>query len=239
MNQQQCDAQFEEFVRQSNGDGRNFPIKVEGNNILTDDSSDVHQPHNGFGYLMHCGWAARQLFIRNKLPSRHLDFGSYLYFASIASAGIADFVYHDLRPYAMPLPGLRSVSVDLTKLPYPDESERSVSCLHVLEHVGLGRYGDEIDSLGDVKAARELSRIISRGGHLIFVVPVNQQPGTVYNAHRQYTYDQVVKELFPLLHLVQFSLINQNKIIIDAGVENIVSHPGNVEDTGCFWFSKI
>jgi hypothetical protein len=236
LNQLKCDAQFEEFIRQSQADGRGFPIKVEGNNILTDDTTDVHQPHNGFGYLMHCGWAARKLATIR--PYRHADFGSYLYFAAIASAITGQFVYHDIRPYPMAMPGLRSRDADLTKLDYDDGSWKSVSCLHVLEHVGLGRYGDQVDSLGDVKAARELARVLSRGGHLIFVAPVNEEPGVVWNAHRQYSYEQVLSQLFPGLHLLEFSLITPKDVFIPGDPNKIVKKLGNVEDTGCFWFEK-
>lgn len=232
----ECQLKLDTFLRQSENDGRNFKLKIEGNVILGDDDPGIHLPHNGFGYLMHCGWAARK--IAESRPVKHVDFGSYLYFASVASALTPHFHYHDIRPYPMPLPGLVSTSADLMATPYGGGMLESVSCLHVLEHVGLGRYGDQVDSMGDVKAARELSRIISPGGKLIFVIPVNQQPGVVWNAHRQYTYEQVLSELFPKLHLLEFTLITQKDVIVNADPRKIVSHPGNVEDTGCFWFEK-
>lgn len=240
MNLTQLDAQFEEFMKQSAADGRNFPLKAEGNNILTDDSPDVHQPHNGFGYLMHCGWAARKLVDSFEAGEafHHDDFGSYLYFAAIASAIVGTFKYHDIRPYEMPLSNLFSVKTDITKIPHKDGGIESASCLHVLEHIGLGRYGDKIDSLGDVKAARELTRILDSYGHLIFAVPVNKIPGVVFNAHRQYTFDQVTKELFPTLELLEFTLITQKDVIVNADPNQIIEHPGNVEDTGCFYFRK-
>jgi SAM-dependent methyltransferase len=236
MNNRDCQANLDKFLQQSAHDGRNFPLKAEGNVILGDDSPDVHQPHNGFGYLMHCGWAARKL--ASAQPWCHADFGSYLYFAAIASAIVAEFKYHDIRPYNMPLQGLTSISADLTKLPYEDEALESVSCLHVLEHVGLGRYGDQVDSMGDVKAARELARVLAPGGYLIFVVPVNRRAGVVWNAHRHYTYAQVLDELFPDLILREFTLVTQLDVIVSADPDNIVENPGNVEDTGCFWFQK-
>lgn len=237
MNGHEAQLKLDEFLRQSQADGRNFRLKDEGNVILGDDAPGGHVPHNGFGYLMHCGWAARKLAERYPV-GHHVDFGSYLYFAAIASALTIRFVYHDLRPYPMLLPGLFSLPANLTELSYEDYSLESVSCLHVLEHIGLGRYGDKIDSLGDVKAARELTRILYPGGKLIFVVPVNQQSGVVWNAHRQYTYDQVLGELFPKLHLLEFTLVNQREVLLNADPRGIVSHPGNVEDTGCFLFER-
>jgi hypothetical protein len=47
----------------------------------------------------------------------------------------------------------------------------SVSCMHVVEHVGLGRYGDPLDANGDLQAIKELKCVLWPGGVLYFVVP--------------------------------------------------------------------
>lgn len=77
--------------------------------------------------------------------------------------------------------------------------------MHVVEHIGLGRYGDPLDPEGDIKAMRELRRVLLPGGHLIFVVPVGQ-PMIAFNAHRIYGYDQII-ECFRGLELEEFALI--------------------------------
>ena len=46
---------------------------------------------------------------------------------------------------------MTSVAGDLTSLPFANGSVGSLSCLHVAEHVGLGRYGDRLDPLERVK----------------------------------------------------------------------------------------
>ena len=38
-----------------------------------------------------------------------------------------------------------------------DNSVDSLSCMHVIEHIGLGRYGDPINAKGDELAAGELT----------------------------------------------------------------------------------
>jgi hypothetical protein len=43
--------------------------------------------------------------------------------------------------------------------------------MHVVEHVGLGRYGDPIDANGDAQAIKELKCVLWPGGVLYFVVP--------------------------------------------------------------------
>src|SRR2546430_12288402 len=52
----------------------------------------------------------------------------------------------------------------LFRSPFGDLELSSVSCLHVAEHIGLGRYGDAIDPLGTRKAIGELARVLAVDG---------------------------------------------------------------------------
>jgi hypothetical protein len=36
--------------------------------------------------------------------------------------------------------------------------------MHVVEHIGLGRYGEPMDEQGDLKAIEELKRVLAPGG---------------------------------------------------------------------------
>ncbi|NDC42314.1 MAG: DUF268 domain-containing protein, partial [Chitinophagia bacterium] len=56
-------------------------------------------------------------------------------------------------------------------LPFESDSIPSLSCMHTIEHVGLGRYGDQLDPQGDLKAIAELKRVVQPGGDLLFVTP--------------------------------------------------------------------
>ena len=93
--------------------------------------------------------------------------------------------------------------------------------MHVAEHIGLGRYGDPLDPDGDLKAMGELKRVLAPGGLLLFVVPVGQ-PRVCFNAHRIYSYGQIV-EAFAKLYLEEFALIPDDSIdgglIINATAE--------------------
>lgn len=188
-----------------------------------------------FEYLAHCGWAAR--ILTQTLTKIHVDFGSHTYFAGIASAITSSFIYYDLRPIDMPLPGLICLSADLTNLRIDSNSQPSVSCMHVLEHVGLGRYGDAINPEGDLLAASELSRIVKPGGQLLIVEPINQTPRLSFNAHRLYSYQQVLG-MFPQMDLVEFTLIKDRSIIPYADPALIVNSDTETNDTGCFLFVK-
>lgn len=154
-------------------------------------------------YVYHTSWASRVL--AETKPEKHVDIASSLYFAGIASAFVP-IDFYDYRPADIDLSDLESKQGDLMQLPFPDNSVASLSCMHVIEHIGLGRYGEPIDAEGDIKAAKELSRSLAQNGNLLFVTPVGKTSRIEFNAHRIYSYEQVLR-LFPSLELKEFSLI--------------------------------
>lgn len=185
-------------------------------------------------YIYHPAWAARILSVIK--PDYHIDISSSLAFSTIVSAFIP-VKFYDYRPANLFLSNLTSEHADLTALPFSNESIGSLSCMHTVEHIGLGRYGEPIDPNGDIKAIKELTRVLSRGGNLLFVVPIGK-PKIVFNAHRIYSYEQILK-YFHGLSLKEFSLIpDQGReigIIKDASKEIADKQEYGC---GCFWFIK-
>lgn len=186
-------------------------------------------------YVFHTAWASR--VIADLRPKEHVDIASSLYFVGAVSAFVPTR-FIDFRPADLGLSGLASEAGTLMKLPFSDESIESLSCMHVVEHVGLGRYGDSLDYDGDIKASCELSRVVAPSGTLLFVVPIGGQARIQFNAHRIYTYDQVL-DLFPDFELVEFALIPD-----DGAKEGLIRH-ANPSLTahqryacGCFRFKK-
>lgn len=185
-------------------------------------------------YVYHTAWAARVLSQTGS--GVHHDFGSLLYFATLVSA-FRPVRFYDYRPAALELTGLESGHADLTALPFPEGSLESVSCMHVVEHIGLGRYGDPLDAHGDSRACSELQRVLAPGGDLLFVVPVGR-PRVCFNAHRVYSYAMVLA-LFPGCELLQFSLAPDP----GHGADWIEGAPPEAVaeqeyGCGCFWFRK-
>ena len=182
-------------------------------------------------YVYHTSWAARKLKQIN--PEFHTDISSSLYFSGIVSAFVP-VKFYDYRPADLNLSNLDSYGGDLMKLPFKDNSVKSLSCMHTIEHIGLGRYGDPIDPNGDIKAAKELIRVTSKEGHLIFVTPVGK-PKIEFNAHRIYSYEMIL-EMFTDLDLVEFSLItDEGKFIENANVDIVKEQDYGC---GCFLFKK-
>jgi SAM-dependent methyltransferase len=185
-------------------------------------------------YVYHPAWAARVL-ARTK-PESHTDISSALQFSAILSAFVP-VKFYDYRMAHLDLSNFSSSEGDLVHLPFPDDSVMSLSSMHTVEHVGLGRYGDQIDPDGDLKAMNELKRVVAPGGSLLFVVPIGK-PRIAFNAHRIYSYKQV-REHFSDLTLKEFALIPQH--VGDGGlVYNASPEQADKEDygCGCFWFLK-
>lgn len=185
-------------------------------------------------YIYHPAWGAR--ILAQTMPKVHVDISSSLHFCTLVSAFIP-VKYYDYRPADIKLENLSSESANLLSLPFADGSIQSLSCMHVVEHVGLGRYGDSLDPDGDLKAAAELKRVLAHGGSLLFVVPVGK-PKIAFNAHRIYSYSQVIS-LFPELILKEFTLIPDNHS--DVGLVRQASRELADKQTygcGCFWFYK-
>ena len=185
-------------------------------------------------YVFHTAWAARK--VKEINPKTHIDISSSLYFSSIVSAFVP-VKFYDYRPANLNLSELSSERADLLSLPFPDGSIKSLSCMHTVEHVGLGRYGDPINPDADIKAIKELKRVLAKGGSLLFVVPLGR-PRIQFNAHRIYSYDQILS-YFPDLKLKEFAFIPQYEK--DGGIKynppkELVSKEKYA--CGCFWFIK-
>ncbi|MFN0161657.1 MAG: DUF268 domain-containing protein [Burkholderiales bacterium] len=134
---------------------------------------DPHYFHQG-------AWLARRLAAAS--PSLHVDVGSSVMMLSVMTAWCPT-LFVDVRPLQARLSGLLPVAGTLLRLPFADGALRSLSCLHVIEHVGLGRYGDQVDPDGARLAAAELQRVLAPGGHLHLSVPVGRER-VCFNAHR-------------------------------------------------------
>jgi hypothetical protein len=222
--------QFSQFKQQSYLDGRFEPTQMDWFPCLNDDTPETgFDPH----YLLHTSWAARVL--AKTKPKVHVSFGDSLYFVGIASAFMS-MTFCDIRESRLPFRDIEEKCADLTSLP-PAWTGRleSISCMHVLEHIGLGRYGDTLDARGDRKAAAELARVLAPGGQLLMVVPMEDPPRVCFNAHRLYSYPQVT-DLFPGLSLLEFTLItNEGQVFENADPQLL---EGRKYSCGCFRYIK-
>jgi len=191
-----------------------------------DSAANAAQGH----YFLQDLWAAQRVY-RFK-PDQHVDVGSRVdgFVAHVAS--FCPVQYLDIRPLTTRVPGLTSLQGNLCQLPFPDKSVRSLSCLHVLEHVGLGRYGDPVEPQAWLKGLGELQRVLVPGGQLLMGTPCGR-PRVAFHAHRVFDPAQIVAAM-PELKLQEFSLIDDGLSI--AWREHVPLTAARELDFGCGLF---
>jgi len=157
---------------------------------------------------------ARDIFYAK--PERHVDVGSRIdgFVAHVAS--FRNIEVFDVRPVRAPIPGVTFRQADLMNpIDSLDEYCDSLSCLHALEHFGLGRYGDPIDPHGHENGIASMARLLKTDGMFYLSVPVGI-PRVEFNAHRVFNPRDIVR--IAALHSLSLSLFT------------VVHGDGSVED---------
>ncbi len=118
-------------------------------------------------------------------PVRHVDIGSRLdgFIGSLSVFREVEVI--DIRPQPLAVPNVRFRQLDLMD-PLPAEwlaCTDSLSCLHTIEHFGLGRYGDPIDPQGHLKGLEQMMRMVAPGGMFYLSTQIGAQR-VEFNAHR-------------------------------------------------------
>ena len=158
-------------------------------------------------------WAAQRLCTNR--PHEHVDVGS-----SVAGfcARVASFMpirVIDIRPTHSTARNLSFETCDLMNMPeaYANSTD-SLSCLHALEHFGLGRYGDPLDYDGWRKGWENLLRMLRPGGTLYFAVPIGQRQRIEFDAHRVFSVPFIVDEMIgDRLDIVSFAYVGDDNEI--------------------------
>jgi hypothetical protein len=153
-------------------------------------------------YAFQSAWVSHRLL--GNRPARHVDISSDLRFV-MQLAAFVPVTYLEYRPLHLHLPNLTILNANINQLPFANCSIVSLSCLHVIEHLGLGRYGDALDPLGYCHGLRELVRVLAAGGRLFLSVPIGCA-ATHFNAHRIF-HPSHLPTIIPELILEEFSVI--------------------------------
>ena len=125
-------------------------------------------------------------FIHQRNPNRHIDIGSRVdgFVAHVAAYRPIEVV--DIRD--LESTGHESIIFMKADLMISNELQHeitdSLSCLHAIEHFGLGRYGDPIDPQGHIKGFNNLLKMLKPNGILYISLPIGCQNEVHFNAHR-------------------------------------------------------
>lgn len=115
--------------------------------------------------------------IYKKKPLRHLDIGSRIDGFVAQCAVFKKICVIDFRKLKSKIPGVRFINFDICKKIKSDNyilrnKWDSISCLHVIEHLGLGRYGDEIKQNCIEIAVSNMAFLLKKGGLLYLSCPI-------------------------------------------------------------------
>jgi hypothetical protein len=127
-------------------------------------------------------WAARKVFERQ--PVKHVDIGSRIDGFVTHCLTFREIEVIDIRPLKSAVRGLNFTQMDVMKCEQiPAEYCDSISCLHALEHFGLGRYGDPLDPNGHIYGLCGLKKLLKTPGYLLLSVPIGAER-IYFDAHR-------------------------------------------------------
>jgi SAM-dependent methyltransferase len=156
--------------------------------------------------------------ISDSNPKKHVDIGSRVdgFVSSVASFRQIEVL--DIRPISAKIPGITFKQVDLMNLGSSFGSDiycDSLSCLHTIEHFGLGRYGDPIDVNGFEKGISNMSRLVKPAGTFYLSTPVGLER-VEFNANRVFNPNTIIDiafknnlTLFDFIQITQKGKINK------------------------------
>lgn len=169
--------QAREFERLGGRITHRFPILTD----YTQEAGDAAS-----GYFHQDLLVASYVFERR--PQRHIDVGSRVDDFVTHVAAFREIEVFDVRPLSSTgHPNIKFIQADLMSPREDLRTADSVSCLHAIEHFGLGRYGDPIDPEGHKKGLANLLKMVSAGGTLYISIPIGRQNEVHFNAHRVFS----------------------------------------------------
>jgi len=174
-------SDYRKFRRSYSGQMQMMPFLHDRTELAGDGHSE---------YFLQDLHVAKRIF--ELKPAHHVDVGSRVdgFVAHVASFRTIEVL--DIRPMTNDVVGIDFKQVDLMKV---DDSLTeycdSLSCLHALEHFGLGRYGDRVDPAGWRLGLSSLGRLLKPGGRLFLSAPMGRER-VVFNAHRVFAPAQLI-----------------------------------------------
>lgn len=169
-------------------------------------------------------------WIYEATPRRHVDVGSRIDGFVGSLAVFREVEVLDIRPQDTAIRNVRFRQLDLMQ-ELPTEwraSTDSLSCLHSIEHFGLGRYGDAIDPSGHLKGLRQLMDLVEPGGIFYLSTPIGPQR-IEFNAHRVFAAATLLDWFKDGWQIEKFAIVDDAARVVenpDRSPANIAAHFG-------------
>ena len=149
-------------------------------------------------------------FIFQANPVRHIDIGSRIdgFVAHVAAfRKIEIFDIRELSSSNHPNIEYRQANLMMGA---GNQITDSLSCLHTIEHFGLGRYGDPIDPKGYIVGFNNLIEMLKPGGVLYISFPIGITNQVHFNAHRVFHPKDIFSWASTELQLLRFDYVDDS-----------------------------
>lgn len=197
---------------------------------------------NAKGHYFYQDWlVARRIFLNN--PEIHIDVGSRVDGFVTHVASFRSIQVIDIRLLTTNIPNIKFIQADLMS-PIRDELTEccdSLSCLHTLEHFGLGRYGDPIQYDGYITGLNNLACLLKQYGKFYISVPIGPQR-IEFNAHRVFSIQYLIELFNEKFRVDYFSFVDDNGDLHENAPltrENITTNFDCTYGCGIFEMTKL
>jgi SAM-dependent methyltransferase len=214
-------SDYRKLVRQAGSSIREFPVG-QFYPCVEDRYKECGEVS---GHYFHQDLLVAQKIFLNR-PAKHVDIGSSLHGFVAHVATFREIEVFDIRELKRATRNIHFKRMDLMSEHFHlrDYSD-SVSCLHALEHFGLGRYGDPINFEGHLRGWENICRMLCKGGRFYFSVPIGPQR-IEFNAHRVFSVDYLLRIIDGRYRILSFSYVDdrgdlfEDVILEETSVKN-------------------
>jgi hypothetical protein len=162
------------------------------------------------GHYFHQDLLVAQYIFQNN-PKSHVDFGSRIdgFVAHVAS--FRKINLYDIRDVIVSAHvNINFIKRDIFDTEPITELYDSLSCLHALEHFGLGRYGDRVDNSAHLKALDIFIEMVKPQGRLYLSVPIANKASVAFHAHRIFHINDIPNLTKHKLKLIRFDYVDDH-----------------------------
>lgn len=229
--------EYREFKKQAKGNFNDFTF----GRFYPCFEDRFQESGTAYGHYFHQDLLVAGKIFKNN-PIRHVDIGSRMDGFVSHVASFREIEFFDIRELVTPAENIRFVQADLMdhNFSMTDHCD-SVSCLHALEHFGLGRYGDRIDYQGHLLGWNNIYKILKKRGKLYFSVPIGKQR-IEFNAHRVFSIAYLLQMIQGLYQIDSFSYVNDAGALVKNAEINEESIKNNFSchyGCGIFELTKL
>ena len=183
---------------------------------------------------------ARRIY-ENK-PKKHIDVGSSVAGFVSHVASFREITVIDIRPSIGKSHNITFVQQDfMAELDKSlISSTDSLSCLHAMEHFGLGRYGDPLNYEGHIIGIENLYNVLKKKGKLYFSVPIGIPQRIEFHAHRKFSPKYLVDLFRGKFRIDYFSYVDgKGDLHENVDINEFIHNYNDANGCGIFEMTKL